>query len=214
MRWLFVVALAVGGIVACGGLLGTDDEDPFPVRVPPEGGDTDVGADALVSGMSDGGIDGATGKRTVFVTSAKHDGNFGGRAGGNALCNALANDAGLAGSYVAFLADDAGAFSVDTPGTWFRTDGVLSFEGNPAVDNPKPNGPVDRDEKQDILAIGDDVVWVGVGQNCNDWTSNADAGPRGGIGYASQTSVAWKTDDIFGFCHLPHRLYCFQTGDQ
>jgi hypothetical protein len=41
----------------------------------------------------------------VFVTSTVHDGNLGGLAGADAICNSLASDAGLPGTYKAWLSD-------------------------------------------------------------------------------------------------------------
>ena len=49
-----------------------------------------------------------TGSGLVFVTSTTHNGNLGGVAGADAICNARAAAAGLPGSYLAWIsmADD------------------------------------------------------------------------------------------------------------
>ncbi len=46
--------------------------------------------------------------KVVFVSSTIHNGNFGGRSGADAICNARAAEAGLpgAGNYLAWLSDD------------------------------------------------------------------------------------------------------------
>ena len=41
--------------------------------------------------------------RLVFITSTLHDGNLGGVAGADQICNELASDAGLPGTYMAWL---------------------------------------------------------------------------------------------------------------
>ena len=43
--------------------------------------------------------------KTVFVTSTKHNGNFGGLSGADGFCQGLANAAGLGGAYMAWLGD-------------------------------------------------------------------------------------------------------------
>ena len=43
--------------------------------------------------------------RRVFATSTRHTGNLGGLAGAHAICQSLAGDAGLTGTYRAWLSD-------------------------------------------------------------------------------------------------------------
>ena len=48
-------------------------------------------------------------EKTVFLTSTLQNGNLGGLAGANAICQGLANKAGIGGgrTYMAWLSDDA-----------------------------------------------------------------------------------------------------------
>lgn len=118
----------------------------------------------------------------VFLSSIAHDGNFGGIAGGDAICQQLASDAGLTGTYHIVLDTGTAAATVDwrtrAPAArgWIRTDGEPA--GDTEIGACAGWYNVRLDEHGNDL--GDVRYWTfpsttfGGGSHCSDWTSNAD----------------------------------------
>ena len=179
-----------------------------------------------------------TGDCKVFITSEGYDGALGGLVGADHVCQRLAEEQGLTGTFKAWLSDSttsAGArlthSVVPYADVWGRriaddwedlTDGTLQNAiivdetGYDYIDSLGCN-PV-------AIALGAGQVWTDTctdgsaagGPNCMDWTDNRtfDEGGEGGlVGYYCFETEAW-TDPTYvettSGCSAPCTLYCFQ----
>jgi hypothetical protein len=181
--------------------------------------------------------------RIVFVTSGTYTGDLvteaatlglgdftdDGLGAGDAICTKLGGDAGLPGSYTAWLSDST------TPAQdrvshsnvpYVLTNGLqvaadyqdLTFEdattctGNGSADCL--DHMIDRNESQGLVA--QDQVWTSTLRDgtvngvdfCDDWTS-ADGGLSGAVGITNGQNKNW-TQQTGSYCNSPKRLYCFQ----
>lgn len=160
--------------------------------------------------------------RVVFVTSTDHTGDLGGLAGADAICQGLADAAGLAGSFQAWLAD-----SSDSPSTrasqagapYVRTDGTVVADDWTDLTDGDLDAPISLDE--DGIGPGDPVlahfVWsnvtaLGAGiestSHCSDWTSGASGGGRRGVWDA--TDPTWTELTTGSLCSSQERFYCVE----
>jgi hypothetical protein len=182
--------------------------------------DGDAGGDGFVRRDALGtGIDGATDRPNVaFVTSATTTGAMGGVAGADALCMTAASNAGLPGTFIAFLSSQAQAASDRLVGSrgWVRTG-----DAAPIADTAESmtagaifNG-LDRDEHGTKLAAR--YVWAGattVGgsvTNCSEWTGTSLWGNYGFLGGAMPELM--RPWDVYTFgCSGQASLMCFEIG--
>lgn len=163
--------------------------------------------------------------RWIFVSSEEKTGALGGVAGADMLCDELAKDAGLAGSYMAWLS----SLTNDEPAERFP-DGIKSFAGD----------FIRRDEA--VVAAGwnaftmEDLMnpisvdeW-GVHHSASVWTNTTHKGTRksewvhcsfwtldsflirGRHGDASMTTPAWADSDSDD-CGSMKRIYCIQVSE-
>lgn len=168
-------------------------------------------------------IDGACqAAKWAFTTSGTHNGNFGGLAGADAFCQLHATNAGLPGTYKAWLADNTGApadrftqvtvpyimpagpLAVIVLATSYAdlTDGTIgaNFERTEAGVAVPSNIPYTN-----VTAAG---VRYNGGYDCGDWTyAGADA--LGASGHSQSLNANWTTGNITG-CDVVHRLFCFE----
>lgn len=93
--------LAAGWLCGCFALFSLDGYGP-PGDIIDGATNTDGSPDAREGGAADASVP----ARTVFVTGEAFLGNLGGLAGADAKCQAAAGDAGLKGSYRAWLSDN------------------------------------------------------------------------------------------------------------
>ncbi len=150
----------------------------------------------------------------VFVTSQKVPGHFGGVTGGDAICQGDAIDAGLPGTYRAWLGSvDAGtaASRLGNARGWTRVD------GKPFTDTL--SGLLGRNQQFYPLNLDEhgapawSTGWTGsqtdggVGQTCSDWTS-LDAGAFGDTGSTTSASTEWIDFTQYS-CLYAQPLYCF-----
>jgi hypothetical protein len=181
---------------------------------------------------SDAGADAATdappnpGRRRMFVTTGQFTGNLkaaggaaDGVAGGDAICNREAGEAGLPGTFRAWLSTStlAAKDHVAARGPWFLVDGTESFSGASPVDGPRwfPNVTA-----QGKVLFNFDEAWTGTASNglrspdgsgCKDWASDA-AADLGGVGSISSSSE-WTAKVIAPTtkaCNLSAHIYCFE----
>ena len=160
--------------------------------------------------------------RTVFITSRAYAPvvDFNGLADADTICQQHAAEAGLAGTFKAWLSDE-----IDSPasrfaksaGPYVLTDGSLVAAGwGDLVDCTNPNclfHPIDLDEYQ-APAAGD-YVWTGTTRagevnvyegTCAGWTSTDYGGAAGRV-----DSLGGWTSILYGrYCGLSLHLYCFQ----
>jgi hypothetical protein len=141
----------------------------------------------------------SAGANYAFVSNGAWTGDFGGRDGADALCQAAATNAGLPGTYWALLADTskvgeenaATRFLNAGIGGWIRTDGrVFALSADDLLNNDHQYYPLDKDEFGGARArVG---TWSGTvggyapGNTCTDWTATGGYGASGVSGYGGQ----------------------------
>ncbi|MGB7291827.1 MAG: hypothetical protein WBD99_06630 [Thermodesulfobacteriota bacterium] len=161
--------------------------------------------------------------KLVFVTSTPYDGNLGGLAGADAKCQEAADNAGLEGTFMAWLSDNS-----DSPSTRFTT---LSL--GPYITTRPGSGTIagswsdltDREirdfinsNENGVSIIGSTEVWTGTGSNggrgvldptCDGWTSG-DATELGVVGTTNELDDSWTFHNIRS-CDNTFPIYCFQV---
>ena len=143
-----------------------------------------------------GGFDVIAPPKLIFVTSQYYDGNLGGFAGADALCNgdSLATPGD---TFKALLVGNGAA----TVGTAYTVDGstivAVATDADHLADtllSPIANNPV--------------AVWTGAVNNCADFTSN-DFGAFGEWGNSKATDPTWFDGGAYR-CNNQLPLYCVQ----
>ncbi len=161
----------------------------------------------------------------VFVTSTSHvAGDLGGQAGADAICNARAAEAGLAGIYVAWLSD-AQTNAIDKLGTargWVRTDGKPVVADAADLVAQRFYYPIIYNELGNTVALGSLVLTAttsdgqaadSTGLYCGNWTDATDANtnfPAGRIGGGARY---WTEYTGLG-CAAEGHLFCFGVDQQ
>jgi hypothetical protein len=170
---------------------------------------------------------GGSSSRCVFVTSSTHDGNLGGLAGADAICQGLASSSGslaARGTYKAWLsssdvsAGDRLAHSAvpyklvdgtEVASDWVDlTDGTLTHSISITEGGSPLSGSTER-------------VWTNTqadgalhftqgGLNCVSWTQESGGGLTGVAGFLSSTGSDWTDGDAQSCDSASVRLYCFQ----
>ncbi len=139
-----------------------------------------TGDDGATGPTGPTGADGAVVARIVFTTIALNTGNLGGLEGADAICNQLADAAGLTGPYMAWLSDTTGSPSTrfdQSPGPYVRVDGVIvADDWDDLTDGSVDNLP-NIDENGSVAG---DFMWTG---------TNTDGTAQGGF-----TCSNWSTD--------------------
>jgi hypothetical protein len=157
----------------------------------------------------------------AFVSEMKvMPGKLGGLDGGDALCNAMARDAGLPGNFHALLRVADGGLS----DRFAAARGWILPNGRPFLD-----AMVDQTSMGNVVyplrldAHGVDILYdqiVMTGGNdpsafntCADWTDvNNDGGMT--CGYAGSAAQSWYVDSFASYlqgCAVPARIYCLGT---
>jgi hypothetical protein len=159
----------------------------------------------------------------VFVTSSLHMGNLGGLAGADAICQQRAQDAGLPGTYKAWLSDrtDSPATRfVHSPDPYQLVSGTTIAASYADLTDGSLAAAIDTTEVGTVIrALAEDipVAWTHTAPDgtpdptvstCFNWTMSAGDGV-GGLTYA--TDGTW-TDGTLSLCRFPARLYCFQQS--
>lgn len=158
-----------------------------------------------------------SGGRRFFVTAQSFTGNLGGVAGADQKCQFAAMNAGLSGTWRAWLtvigASVSSRISETTP--WSDLRGGILFTNDEGRDQNLPGFPLDRDELGRV--IGDVRVWTnawstGLPQisDCAAWT-NATAGLKGHVGAPASTIPGrWAANFEEITCQTPAHLYCVE----
>lgn len=159
----------------------------------------------------------------VFVTSTLHDGNLGGVTGGDAICQARAEAAGLAGAWLAWLGDGAltpesGFARLTTP--YRRVDGVTVANDYDDLVDASIAAPIEVTEVNTIIddtILGEGNVWTGLAANgsdvltnCSDWTCDT-SNCVGETGSTNSINDDWSSGTGRD-CSVPRRLYCFRQS--
>jgi len=165
--------------------------------------------------------------KTVFVSSRIYDGDFGGLAGADAACQRLADDAGLVGTYWAWLADSRSSPERDFVHArvpYVRVDGLRVADDWDDLVDGRLLRPIDLDEhghpppRSDFTdcggtewawgAVAPDGTALASGYDCDDWTSTRGPGEWGDYG-----STTWWTNACGGgidTCAGRAPIYCFE----
>ena len=161
--------------------------------------------------------------KTVFVTSTQtHQGNFGGVAAADNICQTLADAVPLDatnGIYRAWLSTTA--TSPATDGAWTKAmieyrlvNGTKVADDYMDLTDGSLDAPINRDELGN--AVAPTLALTGTIDNgfvatttCSDWTSLAGFGTAGDT---TSTTPAWTTFGTLFTCSAAFRLYCFQMG--
>jgi hypothetical protein len=164
------------------------------------------------------------------VGSRTNNGDFGGLQGADALCQSLADEAGLRGTYMAWLSDASGS-----PLSRFRhsnqpyvlVGGAQVAESWDDLTTRKPNGrfiarPINRSETGDDVLAGQ--VWTNTNtdgsqadatRSCGGWAdaTGPPSGPTGvvgNLGALSAQGAEWTRGVGDNGCNSSLRFYCFQ----
>jgi hypothetical protein len=179
--------------------------------------DTVHTATVTVGSASDNWSVKTIGPQRVFITSGTYTGNLGGLSGADSSCQALADAAGLVGTFKAWLSD--GTTSAASRLTHSTLDYVL-VDGTVVANgwNDLTDGTLDAviNLTQTGAPNASKFVWTNTTQSgtidgaahCLNWTSNqgAETGNRGTSGF---TTFEW-TNNLGNFCTATNYLYCFE----
>ena len=161
-------------------------------------------------------------EKIVFVTSETYKSALGGLAGADAICQERADDAGLPGTYKAWLSSSTTSvrdrFNRDYDHTAFvRTDGVRVANDWADLTDGTLLAAITRDEFNNTG--GANYVWSNTNRggngrgayDCNGWTSDSSTGTvYSMIGTVSATNTLWTATSGFYGCSSRRRLFCFQ----
>lgn len=158
--------------------------------------------------------------RYVFVSSKKYPGDLDGVSGADARCQALADQAGLGGTFRAWIADQQGSEPATWIDWWFSGRYVATCHELVANgwDLHLLESPIRCDEWGGF-AEGGEPAWsnVDVGgdidgpYDCDGW-SRFDLGGLGAVGTVGSPSKSWTSADVVPCNYLAH-LYCFEVAD-
>ena len=181
--------------------------------------------------------DGVPTSRIVFITSDTYDGGLNpdpnpnsipcgtGVAGGNCICQYHADQAGLSGVFLAWLADDMGnPFNTwaQSEVPWVRVDGVMVALNWDDLFDGTILAAIEVDEEGNHPAVGlpfgSAQVWTGtdaVGNSagnenntCTQWTSTDGTGANGRT--AGDHTGDWSLAVLTAPCSEDKHLYCFE----
>jgi hypothetical protein len=158
--------------------------------------------------------------KKVFISSEVYSGNLGGLLGADAICQGLADSAGIGGTFKAWLSsgnDDPIKRFKHSIYQYVRVDGALVANNWSDLVDSTISNPINVTELGETLQ--DALVWTNTYANgatfnyqaipCNSWTDGTYNYGVHMIGSASQTNDYW-TYGYGGNCVGPSHLYCFQ----
>src|SRR5262249_20523455 len=156
--------------------------------------------------------------KCVFTTSTKTNGNLGGLTGGDAFCQARAQAAGLAGTYMAWLSDSTGSPSTRfTRATvpYLRLDGgkiadswaglvanqsVLVSMNKTELNTTVSSAPIACNLPASWTSTRPDGTLFIATQTCSDWGSGSQ-NAVGSFGETDATNGFWTTACSGGGCN-------------
>ncbi len=156
--------------------------------------------------------------RRVFITSSVHLGAMGGLFGADSICQARADEAGLGGTFMAYMTSSStGLERLEHPAVPFvRLDGVrIADDWNDLSDESIQNTLTIAENRQ----VTGGNTWTGLqnqgsfDSDCDEWSFGGHGclmgQPCGGGGESSQIDNHW--DGFFVFhCDSAFRLYCVE----
>jgi len=155
-------------------------------------------------------------RKVVFITDDNFTGDFGGLDGADATCQGAAMEAGLSGTYRAWLSDETGSPStrfIQSVVPYVRLDGESVANDWQDLIDGELAAAVDLTEKGN--APGGNVftntgpngtIWNGL--HCMSWTL-ADS-PTPGNGFPPNTDETWTQGGAGSNCFDLLHIYCFE----
>jgi len=153
--------------------------------------------------------------RRVFISSTTSNGNLGGLAGADATCQSLAEDAGLGGTWIAWLSSSSvHASSRMTDAVYVELDGTIIANSLADLTDCSIDANITLNESG--ATVFPAIIFTGTdcdGTNepvylCSDWTSASGSG-LGGKNDFPPNGGNWTGNAAFG-CDLSLHLYCFE----
>ena len=157
----------------------------------------------------------------VFVTSVEYKGNFPGGPGlegADASCTETATNAGLTGTWTAWLSDDTtNAVDRIPDGEYRLFDGTLVANDKTDLTDGELANPIIVREDGTSIPGGALEVWTGTGADgtnsglgtCNNWTDNTN-GMTAQSGFANAADATWTDRGVAEEnCDVFNKLYCF-----
>jgi hypothetical protein len=159
-------------------------------------------------------------ERLVFVTAEAFISNLGGVAGANDLCQTAAENAGLPGTYMAWISGSVNGPSAtfnQWPVPYVKPDGVQVASSFADLTDGTLNSPIDVDQNGATVSADGLKVWTNTdtdgtpvflapASNCTVWTG---VGTSGRTGSTAASDSTW-TNALNTPCGEEHHLYCVQ----
>jgi hypothetical protein len=232
LAWVAVSSVAGAGAIvaaACNTEFTTagDDSDAFvapdaarassidaTIVLSADSGATDAGtaSDVVSNAITDAPVEAA---KRVFVSRETFPGASGFDDAGGAACQAIANDAGLSGSWAVWHSDGnnaVNAIDLVGPGPWVLLDGTLATTRAQLV-LPPISHAIDIDQHATPLSgsvwTGTDSTGQASGAACSAWSSSAVNTP-GTFGESTTIEAGW-TDITTTTCDQLLHVYCFEN---
>jgi hypothetical protein len=157
--------------------------------------------------------------RFAFVTADVSNGNLNKIAGANSFCQGAATDAGLPGTYAAWIGHNVISQPVsrfNPGGPYLRTDFAIIADDFADLTDGTLDVPINVDETGNAVTgtilvstnVNDDGTFGSANEDCLDWDTGS-SNEVGRVGDLQQTDASW-TDSALEDCSLARRLYCFQ----
>ncbi|MDB4942189.1 MAG: Tryptophan synthase alpha chain [Labilithrix sp.] len=162
--------------------------------------------------------------KKIFVTSAVYPASMGGHAGADANCAAAATGAGLTGTFLAWVSDDATSPAsrfAHTTVPYALVDGTIVANGWEGLVSGSLRHAIDKTESGGAPAppqVGICNVWTGTSNSgtpmygsCSSWSSVTQAaGNSGCAGNSSLSNGAWTCQCSGAVCNAQAALYCVE----
>lgn len=166
--------------------------------------------------------------KRIFITSKITTGGLGGLEGADAFCQSAASEAGLGGTWVAWLSSSTvnAIDRIEDVGPWYLVDGkTLIFKDKNSMISSNPEAPISLDEYGKPIGDGkyDVYYWTGTGadgkksgspQYCllgdKDW-DNGTSLTGVNVGISRATTGSWWTayPATYG-CNNWYNLLCIE----
>lgn len=150
----------------------------------------------------------------VFITSTRFSGAVGGLDAADMYCHSAATDAGLAGTYRAWLSTSSTNASdrIGDVGPWYSTRDIVVFSSKAALREAPTSDMLDEHGAASATPdpwTGTDAHGAASGSDCEGWTNGTGtATATTGTGFASD--VEWGGGVTTLHCDATAPLICFQ----
>ena len=169
--------------------------------------------------------------KRVFITSTHFASNFGSLAAADSACGSAASDAGLGGSWKAWLSTSsvsAASRLTHASVPYQLVDGTqVALNWNALVSGPPLQNAIYADEQGNFVPYNSNqssgLAWTGTSSDgsivsnatCSDWTVTQDCSAstvyKGAVGRDDQVSSSWTSWSVTACCTTQNfSLYCFE----